>query len=509
MSEPIDPKRSQQILLGAFILCAAVRFYLLWQYYCISSDGVHYIEAAKEFDAGRIWAGLASLYPPGYPGLLVLANAIGGDWEFAGQLLSVLCGVLILCPLFLLLREALDARVAVLSCWLAAISPFLARYSAHVRTESPYLFFSTLTLWVFYRAIDTGSIRRFFLGGLIAGFAFLIRPEAIAFVVLVPAFLLLRRLLKLEISLGAIVKSSAALCTGFLLLALPYIVYLSIDTGQWGAITRKAGVTLSVSLGDSGLLGVPAPGEPDKEAGDFVGFITSHPLLFIKKVAFDLLPAIGVFFEVLHFSYVPFLLIGLVLVARERFWLRKDFLLLVFVFFFVFAFTLILVRRRYSLQAVPVSLGWCALGMLWSWDFLRRSMSQRVAKVASGVLLLCFLGGTLPKTLTPISREKSFVRESGLYLRDRVPVDESKKIAVLDDRVSFYARAKALMIDEVGESGLPEYLRRHGANYLAIEAKTWQKRFPALAQSPESARLRFEKEFVGTRKDRMLIFRVG
>lgn len=501
---------SRQMLVGGWVACAAVRFYLSWQYYCISSDGVHYIEAAQDYYAGRIWAGLDSVYPPGYPVLLAVAHAIGGDWERSGQMLSVLCGVLILWPLFLLFRDALGARVAVLACWLAAISPFMARYSAHVRSESPYLFFSTLALWVFYGAVEARSTRRFFLGGLIAGFAYLIRPEAVAFVVLLPGFLLLRRLLKIEPSSSAVAKASAALCGGFLLLALPYIVYLSIDTGRWGALTRKAGVTLSVSLSDSGLLdGLPESSAADKEAGDFVGFITSHPVLFIKKVALDTLPAIGTFFEVLHFSYVPFLLIGLVLVARERFWLRKDFLLLVFAAFFVFAFTLILVRRRYSLQAVPVSLGWCAVGMLWSWHYLRRAVSQRMAGVALGFLLLFFLGATVPKTLTPISREKSFVRESGLYLRHREPQHEQKKIAVLDDRVSFYARSKALMIDEVQEAALPDYLRRHGANYLAIEAKTWHKRFPAVARAPEGAGLYFEKEFVGTRKDRMLIFQVG
>ena len=54
-------------LVAAMGLAAVIRIYLLWQYDCISSDGVKYIKAAKDFYAGDISAGLASVYPPLYP----------------------------------------------------------------------------------------------------------------------------------------------------------------------------------------------------------------------------------------------------------------------------------------------------------------------------------------------------------------------------------------------------------------------------------------------------------
>jgi hypothetical protein len=59
--------------------------------------------------------------------------------------------------LCLMLRDAFDERVAGIACLLAALSPFLARYAAHVRTESPYLFFSTLALWLLAQGIHQKS----------------------------------------------------------------------------------------------------------------------------------------------------------------------------------------------------------------------------------------------------------------------------------------------------------------------------------------------------------------
>ena len=493
----------------AIALTAAIRFYLLWQYYCINSDGVHYIDAAKDFYAGRWWEGLASYYSPGYPVLLALAYPLTGDWEFSGQLLSIFCGVAILVPLYLLFLDVYGKRVAVVASFLLALSPFLARYSVHVRSESPFFFLSVVALLLFHRGFEMRSAGRFLAGGLVAGFAYLVRPEAIGFLVVVLLFVGVRWFFNREIDFKWAVRSLSLLTAGFAAFGLPYIVYLSAETGQWGAVSRKAGVTLAVSLSDSGLIDAPAvDSTATEESSDFLGFITHHPWLFTKKVLKDLLPAIAAFFEALHYSYVPFLLIGMVLALRGRFWQRKDFLLLCYVGFFIFGLTLILVRRRYSVQMVPVALGWTALGWVWFWDYLKKRLNATQSKWALGLLVLVFLGATLPKTLTPISREKSYVREAGLYLKERGS-SAGLRVAVFDDRVTFYAGARALMLAGVEESSLEGYLKEQKPDYLATEAKTWKRMYPKIADQPALAGLNLEKDFVGTRKDRMLVFKVN
>lgn len=496
------------MIVTAVLVTVAVRLYLLWQYYCISSDGIHYIGAAQDFFAGHVAAGLASVYPPAYPLLIAALFPLVGEWELAGQILSLFFGVLLLWPLYRLFCEVYDARVAGIACVLAGLSPFLARYSVHVRTESPFLFFSTLALLLFYQGMETRRLGRFLWGGLVAGFGYLIRPEALGFLIIVPAFLGFFWLLKKEPDGLWRIKSAAVWCAAFMLFALPFITYLSIETGRWGALSRKAGMTLAISMQAYGLLEADDGQDVSSvESVEFVDIVRHHPIQYLRKVAMGFFPAFGVFFEVLHFSYVPFLLAGLYFVFRDKVWQRKDFLILCFVCFYLFAFLLILVRRRYSLQVVPVSLGWVAIGVLWAWDYLRASLPIRSARLVFVLIILAFLGGTLPKTLTAISREKGYVRETGRYLKER---DRSGKlnVAVWDDRITFYAQANTLFLAGIEESRLAGRLREQRADYLAVESKAWQKFYPGIASQPEAYGLALEREFVGYRRDRMLLFKV-
>ena len=498
-----------RLFILAILLTAAIRLYLLRNYYCISSDGVHYIDAAKDFFTGNVASGLSSVYPPGYPILIAALYPIIGDWELSGQIWSILFGVLLLLPLYVLFRQLYGEKAALVACFLVAVSPFLARYSVHVRTESPFLFLSTTALLLFHQGIERKSQGRFFLGGWVAGFAYLVRPEAVGFLAIVPAILAFQWLSKKAPGLLWLCKTSSLVFVGFLLFALPYIVYLSSETGRWGAVTRKAGITLAISLMDSGLLDEgPMEGLGNVESLVFTEFIQRHPVLYLKKVGMDILPAVGVFFEALHYTYVPFLLVGLIFAFRERFWDRKDFLLLGFLLFYVFGFTLFYVKRRYSLQVVPISLGWTAMGMLWCWDWLARTFSAKTARALLFLLALVLAGGTLPKTLKPVSPEKAYVREAGRYLKERKGT-RALRVLVFDDRITFYADADPIALTELNKQELVQYIRERKADYLAAELRVLTKHYPDLARDPAPYRLSLEKEFRGSRNDRLLVYRVS
>src|SRR5262249_50619106 len=245
---------SDKFFLLSVIVAAAVRLYLLSQYYCISSDGIHYIAAARHFYAGDFSGGLGSVYPPAYPTLVALTYGLIGDWELAGQIISLACGVLLLFPLYLLADEVYGRKVAVIACFLGAISPYLARYAVHVRTESPFFFLSMVVLLLFYQGIITGNSRRIFYGGLVAGFAYLVRPEAIGFLVIVPITLMVTWWFKRERGFVWFARAFALLFIGFFIFALPYVVYLSSASGKWGSVSKKAGLTFAIALKDSGLL---------------------------------------------------------------------------------------------------------------------------------------------------------------------------------------------------------------------------------------------------------------
>jgi hypothetical protein len=283
---------------------------------------------------------------------------------------------------------------------------------------------------------------------------------------------------------------------------------LSWASGQWGSVSKKAGVTFQIAMMKSGLL----ENEDSRTLGDLesmtlLQFVTRHPVLYAKKVLLDIFPSIGIYFEALHYAYVPFLLIGLFVILREKFWLRKDFLLLWFFVFYLFGFALIFVRRRYSIQLVAVSLPWTALGLLWCWTSLRQMVSLRTFRIIAATVVVIFLAGTLPKTLKPISPEKAYVRDAGHYLK-KLGGPGEMNVLVFDDRITFYGDANAILLSGLDEAKLLDQIRRRGASYLATEIKPWQERFPKIARDPAGYGLVIDKEFHSSNKDRLIIFKV-
>ena len=496
-------------LITALLLATAVRGYLLWQYYCINSDGVLYIRAAQDFFAGNFSAGFQSLYPPGYPILIAASYPLIHDWELAGQLLSLLCGVGLLVPVYWIFREMFNTKIALIACYLAALNPFLALYSVHVRSESSYLLLSTIVFYLFFIAIERRDLSKFFIAGLLAGCAYLIRPEALGFLLIVPAVLVLRCFMWRQPNIADLLRSIVTLSIGFLIIALPYIVYLSVDTGRIGAITRKAGLTLAINLHESGLLENGGDTQ-ESDVGSFVftDFVLKHPFSYIKKVASDLIPAIWIFIQALYYSYLPFLLVGLFAAYRKHILTRRHLLLIGFVLFYIFGFAFIYVKRRYALQAVPLSLAWVALGMAFLWEQMRERLTHRRARIAAACIGLIFFASTLPITLRSVSREKAFVRQAGWYLKARNP-SGNLNVAVLDGRVAFYAGARAIPLTKVDTLSITSFLHDQKANYLAAEAKTFAKMFPEVSRQPEHFGLILEQDFKGIRKDRMLLFKVS
>jgi hypothetical protein len=135
------------------------------------------------------------------------------------------------------------------------------------------------------------------------------------------------------------------------------------------------------------------------------------------------------------------------------------------------------------------------------------ALPARKAQLVALSVLAVFLGATLPKTLRAVSREKAYVREAGWYLKARNK-DGSLRVAALDDRVTFYAGAKIIPLDKIEASQIANYLRQQRVVYFAAESKLFAQVLPEVSRQPEAYGLALEKSFIGTRNDRMLLFKV-
>jgi 4-amino-4-deoxy-L-arabinose transferase-like glycosyltransferase len=170
-------------LTGALILTLAVRFYLFNNYYTINNDGILYIEAARYFWDGNWTGGLGSFYPPLFPLLIAAAYPLTGEWELAGQFWPLVLGVLVVFPLFGLIRRLYGQKVALAALFFYAVSPYLARLSLHVRSEIPYIFFLVLALYFLQRGIDRGNLLYILVTGISTALATLIRSEGVGLVI--------------------------------------------------------------------------------------------------------------------------------------------------------------------------------------------------------------------------------------------------------------------------------------------------------------------------------------
>jgi len=63
-------------------------------------------------------------------------------------------------------------------------------------------------------------------------------------------------------------------------------------------------------------------------------------------------------------------------------------------------------------------------------------------------------------------------------------------------------------LTNIDAAGVASYLREQKADYLAAEAKMFAKMLPEVSRRPEQFGLVLEQDFIGSRKDRMLVFRV-
>jgi len=159
------------------------------------------------------------------------------------------------------------------------------------------------------------------------------------------------------------------------------------------------------------------------------------------------------------------------------------------------------VARGVASLAVAVAMGW-----LWLRSTLEARLSPKTGRALLISIIVLFVLVTLPKTLKPISREKANVRAAGLYLKEQNR-SGNLKIAVFDDRISFYAAALPVILPLATDSEFISKVRK--AQYFVTELRVWDKLYPAISAQPERYGLVLEKEFSGKKQESVLIFRVA
>ncbi len=151
----------------------------------VSTDGIRYLNQAKAFEAGQTFNALfRSIDHPAYPmAISAVHHLLGGetpvDWQRAAQVASVIAGVLLVIPLYLVALEMFGGG----SAWLAVVLSFVVPISGHVMgdamSESLFLLFFFLGVWTSIRFLKEGYFAWLPPTVVFAALAFWVRPDAL------------------------------------------------------------------------------------------------------------------------------------------------------------------------------------------------------------------------------------------------------------------------------------------------------------------------------------------
>jgi hypothetical protein len=461
----------------------------------IFNDGPSFLKVAGSFQAGDFEAALSHHYHPLYPLLTAAVAPVAGDLERAGLWVSVVAGSAAVLALYAFLRRAFDPRTAWIGGVLFALMPYAAMLSADVQSEGLYFALFLAALAALWQAIEEASPARAGVAGLLAGAAYLVRPEGIglAAVGLVFGALLLFRG---RWTVPVFARFSAALSLGVALLAGPYVVHLHGVTGEWMLTQKKSISDLARPQSPDAI---PGAGVPDRqrwrpppskrpsprEASILPARIDFEPrsISALTDLALVSVSAVGP---------VIALLVGLGLHrARGRPGDRAIFLLVVLGLYGVVLYGLALnvgyLHRRHVLAPLLPLLGYGALGVSVLGELvdrlprLKRAVGTR--RVGVGLVLACVALVTLPKTLAPHREESLAARRAAEWLYQRE--DLVGPVAADKHRTAYYAGEAYVHLLRGGAEGDVDRLERAGARFLIVDEGQLRAR-PALERARPS-----------------------
>lgn len=263
---------SRQRVLGPvcwiLLLALAVRGIAWFRFDPVTFDSAVYFEMVDLIRAGRWSDALAYPYPPLYPLLIAAVQRLAGDAEVAGLAIALLCDLLVLFPLAAVARAAAGEAAAWGAAFLWAIHPLAIRLGVQALTDAPTALFVVLALWAGLRAVEAGRLGWAVGAGASSGLAYLLRPEGIEpALALAVLYALYGNVSSRNVEARAAsppapkttsfasgkktlrrVVWTAAPMVGWAVIASPYVIHISGETGSLTLSKKKSTSSLVRSL---------------------------------------------------------------------------------------------------------------------------------------------------------------------------------------------------------------------------------------------------------------------
>jgi hypothetical protein len=489
------PRRETTALLAVVALALVIRLYLSLTSYCISGDGVAYLAMARNWADGNWHAALDAVYSPLYPALISLVHRSIAGWEMSGDLVSAILGTGAVVTTYLMTREAFGRALGLGAAVLMALHPETAAYSASVRTEAGYFFWTTGACWLLFKSLKEQRALIGALAGIAAGFGYLYRTEAIGFLLLGILFLAAAGFSRLA-SYRFVIRAVCAFAASFILIAGPYLAYLRMATGHW-TVGREFTAAMMYGMGD-----VARNGDEWRRLGWSAGASpllapVDAPFLYMNKTGHYLLISIYNLVQALDPLLAVMLAIGIWArrdtlfgvrrkrskrsseqpagmaisfanggKAAERARLSEIFLAIVVLFYFC-GFVLSYTGTRFMVHLIPFTFGWIAAGIRFVSQEVRYWFTRYDPRIVQAIVPAAIILMLLPRTLWPIGYDIRGLHYAGLDIA-QMKKGSTAAVAARDGRVAYYAGARLIGFPPLPPEDLCGWLRSNTSDFLMI-----------------------------------------
>ncbi len=173
-------------LIGVIALALAVRVYLIATSEIVSRDGITFVKYAQALRSDPVAAMRQHAQHPLYPLTILIVHAVVGSWlpgdpvfvwPVAGQIASMLGGILVIWGAYALGRVIWDARVGVITALFAGVLPELCQVTSDALSDGLHLGLYLGGLAAVLRAQKTPRLRSLAAAAILSALAFLTRPE--------------------------------------------------------------------------------------------------------------------------------------------------------------------------------------------------------------------------------------------------------------------------------------------------------------------------------------------
>jgi len=505
-------------------------------------DEPFYLWNARNLALGRgytFFNGVPDVYlTPLFPLLVAGAYFLLHDVELISRLAYVVLGAALTVPVYGIAREMYGRRVGLLAAALLVAYPALAAATPIWGTMTEPLYFLVAYAGLFFalRALRGGGWGAHLAAGALFGLTYLTRGEGIAYIAVVGGALALVRLFERRLLSPAVWPRLAGMLGAFVLVALPYWVYLRVETGQW-MISGQAGMTfitcISLAYGDAAgfdraTWGLNAAGNevvffsPDIVEFSMAQYVVAHPGEFAALVVQNVRDFAGTLLSNRMFPVLllPLLVLGWFGAAWDRRRAKGE-LLLAASALPVFSFLLFFVQERYIAAILPLLVIWLAAGVdrwgTWlaeTWERLAgrpaAALWRGVAVAAPAILLVALFVAMLPRvaTGTSVGSFRPAHREAGLWLAAHD--GEEPTVMSRYPAIAFHAGARWVPTPNAEPAQIMAYARSHGADYWVLDERETASLRPQLAgvlgtDQPAGLRTLAELDDAG---ERLVIFEV-